>query len=41
MKSAIDFVAAVPVLASLDIQSSVNFFVSKLNFDANYVSQGE
>jgi hypothetical protein len=40
MNSVIDFVAAVPVLASLDIQRSVNFFVSKLDFDAHYVSQG-
>ena len=29
-----------PVLASLDIQRSVNFFVSKLGFDAHYMSQG-
>ncbi|PUA17186.1 VOC family protein [Glaciimonas sp. PCH181] len=41
MNSVIDFVAAVPVLASLNIQRSVNFFVSKLGFDAHYVSQGE
>jgi hypothetical protein len=37
----IDFVAAVPVLASLDIQRSVDFFASKLGFTKIYVSQGE
>lgn len=34
------FVAAVPVLASLDIQRSVDFFASKLDFTRHYVSQG-
>jgi catechol 2,3-dioxygenase-like lactoylglutathione lyase family enzyme len=36
-----DFVAAIPVLASLDIQRSVDFFASKLGFIILYVSQGE
>ena len=36
-----DFIAAVPVLASLDIQRSVDFFASKLGFAKLYVSQGE
>jgi catechol 2,3-dioxygenase-like lactoylglutathione lyase family enzyme len=36
-----DFVAAVPVLASLDIQRSVDFFASKLGFTIVYASQGE
>jgi hypothetical protein len=40
MTSSIDFVAAVPVLASLDIERSVNFFVSKLDFESRYASQG-
>ena len=34
------FVAAVPVLASLDIQRSVDFFASKLGFTIHYVAQG-
>lgn len=36
-----DFVAAIPVLASLDIQRSVDFFASKLGFTIHYASQGE
>jgi hypothetical protein len=36
-----DFVAAIPVLASLDIQRSVDFFASRLGFTINYASQGE
>jgi catechol 2,3-dioxygenase-like lactoylglutathione lyase family enzyme len=36
-----DFVAAVPVLASLDIQRSVDFFASRLGFTVHYASQGE
>jgi catechol 2,3-dioxygenase-like lactoylglutathione lyase family enzyme len=36
-----EFVAAVPVLASLDIQRSVDFFASKLGFTVHYASQGE
>lgn len=35
-----DFVAAIPVLASLDIQRSVEFFASKLGFTIEYASQG-
>jgi catechol 2,3-dioxygenase-like lactoylglutathione lyase family enzyme len=36
-----DFVAAVPVLASLDIDRSVDFFASRLGFAVRYASQGE
>jgi catechol 2,3-dioxygenase-like lactoylglutathione lyase family enzyme len=36
-----DFVSAIPVLASLDIQRSVDFFASELGFTKIYVSQGE
>lgn len=35
------FVGATPVLASLDIQRSVEFFVSKLGFTKVYAAQGE
>ncbi len=35
-----DFVAAIPVLASLDVQRSVDFFASKLGFTIHYASQG-
>jgi hypothetical protein len=35
------FVSATPVLASLDIGRSVEFFVSKLGFTRVHVSQGE
>lgn len=40
MNGAIEFVSAVPVLASLDIQRSVDFFASKLGFTIIYASQG-
>lgn len=40
MNADITFVVAVPVLASLDIQRSVEFFASKLDFTIQYVSQG-
>jgi hypothetical protein len=40
MNTDITFVAAVPVLASLDIQRSVEFFASKLDFTICYLSQG-
>jgi catechol 2,3-dioxygenase-like lactoylglutathione lyase family enzyme len=36
-----DFVAAVPVLASLDIQRSVDFFANRLGFTVRYASHGE
>ncbi len=36
-----DFVAAIPVLASLDIRRSVDFFASRLGFAIVYASQGE
>jgi catechol 2,3-dioxygenase-like lactoylglutathione lyase family enzyme len=36
-----DFVATVPVLASLDIQRSVDFFASRLGFTVLYASHGE
>ena len=35
------FISATPVLASLDIERSVEFFVSKLGFEKVRVSQGE
>ena len=36
-----DFVVAIPVLASLDIQRSVDFFAARLGFAIIYASQGE
>jgi catechol 2,3-dioxygenase-like lactoylglutathione lyase family enzyme len=36
-----DFVSAVPVLPSLDIQSSVDFFASRLGFAVHYASPGQ
>ncbi len=39
--TSIQFVSATPVLASLDIEQSVEFFVSKLGFTREYASQGE
>jgi catechol 2,3-dioxygenase-like lactoylglutathione lyase family enzyme len=36
-----EFIAAVPTLASLDIQRSVEFFVSRLGFTRVHVAQGE
>jgi catechol 2,3-dioxygenase-like lactoylglutathione lyase family enzyme len=41
MSGPVQFVDATPVLASLDIQRSVDFFVSKLGFDSLYAKQGE
>ena len=41
MNGDIEFVSAVPVLASLDIQRSVDFFATKLGFTIHYASQGE
>lgn len=41
MNGAIDFVAAVPVLASLDIRRSVDFFAARLGFTILYAAQGE
>ncbi len=41
MNGDVEFVAAVPVLASLDIQRSVDFFASKLGFTIVYASPGE
>ena len=40
MNGDIEFVSAVPVLASLDIQRSVDFFAAKLGFTIRYASQG-
>jgi hypothetical protein len=37
----VEFVAATPVLASLDIEGSVEFFTSKLGFDKLYAVQGQ
>lgn len=34
-----DFLSATPILASLDIKNSVEFFVSRLGFTAVYVEQ--
>lgn len=41
MNGDVGFVAAVPVLASLDIQRSVDFFASKLGFTIVYACPGE
>lgn len=41
MSDAVQFVDATPVLASLDIRRSVDFFVTKLGFDEVYAVQGE
>lgn len=41
MNGDIEFVSAVPVLASLDIQRSVDFFAAKLGFTIRYAAQGE
>ncbi len=35
------FIAATPVLASLDIERTTEFFASKLGFNKIYVAQGE
>ena len=40
MKPSFEFVAAVPVLASLDIKRSVEFFVAKLGFTEVHVAVG-
>jgi hypothetical protein len=40
MNSEIGFIAAVPVLASLDIERSVAFFASKLDFTIVYAQPG-
>ncbi|HUG22839.1 bleomycin resistance protein [Piscinibacter sp.] len=40
MSTPIEFIAATPVLASLDIERSVEFFASKLGFSKVYVAQG-
>jgi len=41
MSRPINFISAVPVLASLDIERSAEFFASKLGFDKVHVVQGE
>ncbi len=41
MSTTIKFVSAIPVLASLDIERSAEFFVSKLGFGKVHVAQGE
>ncbi len=41
MSTTIKFVSATPILASLDIERSVEFFVSKLGFGKVHVAQGE
>lgn len=41
MKSRVKFLSAVPVLASLDIERSINFFCSKLGFDKVHIAQDE
>lgn len=40
MQPATQFLSATPVLASLDIHRSVDFFVSKLGFGKVYAEQG-
>lgn len=41
MSDAVEFVVAVPVLASLDIRRSVDFFADRLGFVVHYAAQGE
>jgi catechol 2,3-dioxygenase-like lactoylglutathione lyase family enzyme len=41
MSTQIQFIAATPVLASLDIERSAEFFSSKLGFTKIHVAQGE
>jgi catechol 2,3-dioxygenase-like lactoylglutathione lyase family enzyme len=41
MANEISFLSATPVLASLDIQRSVDFYCSRLGFTALYARQGE
>lgn len=41
MSETIEFVAAVPVLASLDIRRSVDFFADRLGCTVVYAAQGE
>jgi Glyoxalase superfamily protein len=41
MPTQIQFIAAIPVLASLDIERSAEFFFSKLGFTKIHVAQGE
>lgn len=37
----LEFISATPILASLDIEKSVDFFASKLGFTKIHVAQGE
>jgi Glyoxalase superfamily protein len=41
MSAPIKFISAIPVLASLDIERSAEFFATKLGFDKVHVAQGE
>lgn len=41
LKPASKFISAVPVLASLDIERSAEFFSTRLGFDKVHVAQGE
>jgi hypothetical protein len=41
MSTAAKFISAIPVLASLDIERSAEFFASKLGFGKVHVAQGE
>lgn len=41
MSTSIKFISSIPVLASLDIERSAEFFASKLGFDKVHVAQGE
>jgi catechol 2,3-dioxygenase-like lactoylglutathione lyase family enzyme len=41
LSSRVEFLSTTPVLASLDIERSVNFLCSKLGFDKVHVVQGE
>lgn len=41
MSNRVEFISATPVLASLDIERSVDFFVSKLGFEKLYAVPGQ
>lgn len=41
MSIAVEFISATPILASLDIEKSVDFFASKLGFTKIHAVQGE
>jgi len=41
MSTPIKFISAIPVLASLGIEPSAEFFASNLGFDKLHIAQGE